>query len=294
MAKAFDFLWRVPVPDHLLKGAIFDRWDEECSALESGCVVKVDEYGFFIYWKSDGKEGQVLEISQVNDIRLGLAPKINDPKVLIDLEQKGTGSMESRTVTICSGLDFVNINYTPMIARDPEYAKAWFEGLRKLTPNTKANNICPMTSLKKHWMKLCFMVNPSGKIPVRSITRTFASGRTEKMIMQSLKDLGLPGGKCEEIEISAFTFEKFYELYHKICPRTDIEDLFKERSMNRPYLTDDTFVDFLNQMQRDPRLNEILFPEYDKKWATRLIQSYETDPEYVAKSKLIICISANA
>ena len=28
MAKAFDFLWRVPVPDHLLKGAIFDRWDE--------------------------------------------------------------------------------------------------------------------------------------------------------------------------------------------------------------------------------------------------------------------------
>ena len=28
MAKAFDFLWRIPVPDHLLKGAIFDRWDE--------------------------------------------------------------------------------------------------------------------------------------------------------------------------------------------------------------------------------------------------------------------------
>ena len=43
--------------------------------------------------------------------------------MLIDLEQKGTGSMESRTVTICSGLDFVNINYTPMIARDPDCAK---------------------------------------------------------------------------------------------------------------------------------------------------------------------------
>ena len=42
---------------------------------------------------------------------------------MIDLEQKGNGSMESRTVTICSGLDFVNINYTPMIARDPECAK---------------------------------------------------------------------------------------------------------------------------------------------------------------------------
>ena len=52
-----------------------------------------------------------------------------------------------------------------------------------------------------------------------------------------------------------------------------------------------SFLSFANnkcillQMQRDPRLNEILFPEYDKKWATRLIQSYETDLEYVAKSK---------
>ncbi|XP_060577835.1 1-phosphatidylinositol 4,5-bisphosphate phosphodiesterase beta-4-like isoform X1 [Ruditapes philippinarum] len=286
MAKAFDFQWRIPVPERLQKGDIFERWDEECSSLESCCLVKVDENGFFIYWKSDGKEGQVLEISQVNDIRLGLPPKINDPKVIIDLEQKGTGGLEARTVTICSGLDFVNINYTPMIARDPETAKAWFQELRKLTPNTKANNICPMSSLKKHWMKLCFMVNPSGKIPVRSITRTFASGRTEKMIMQSLKDLGLPGGKCEEIEISAFTFEKFYELYHKICPRTDIEDLFKEWSSNRPYLTDETMINFCNEKQRDPRLNEILFPEYNRKSITKIIQTYELDSEYRNKNWL--------
>jgi len=32
----------------------------------------------------------------------------------------------------------------------------------------------------------------------------------------------------DEIERENFTFEKFYELYHKICPRSDIEDLFKE------------------------------------------------------------------
>lgn len=32
----------------------------------------------------------------------------------------------------------------------------------------------------------------------------------------------------DEIEPSSFTFEKFYDLYHKICPRSDIEELFKE------------------------------------------------------------------
>ncbi|CAG5116721.1 unnamed protein product, partial [Candidula unifasciata] len=167
MAKQFEFSWRIPVPEVLQTGCVFDIWDEEYSVYESNCMVKVDEYGFFICWKSEGREGQVLECSQVNDIRLGLAPKVSDTKVLADILEKSSHSLESRTVTVCSGLDLVNITYTLLIARDPEIAKVWFEGLRKITLNTKANNVCPMTQLKKHWIKLCCMVNPSGKIPVR-------------------------------------------------------------------------------------------------------------------------------
>lgn len=30
------------------------------------------------------------------------------------------------------------------------------------------------------------------------------------------------------IEPADFTFDKFYELYHKICPRNDIEELFQQ------------------------------------------------------------------
>ena len=37
----------------------------------------MDEYGFFIYWKSEGSEGEVKELSQVNDIRGGEMPKVN-------------------------------------------------------------------------------------------------------------------------------------------------------------------------------------------------------------------------
>lgn len=32
----------------------------------------------------------------------------------------------------------------------------------------------------------------------------------------------------DEIDPASFTFDKFYELYHMICPRTDIEELFKD------------------------------------------------------------------
>uniref|UniRef100_A0AC11CJJ6 Phospholipase C beta 4 n=1 Tax=Ovis aries TaxID=9940 RepID=A0AC11CJJ6_SHEEP len=160
------------------------------------------------------------------------------------------------------------------------YEEQWVEGLRSIIHNFRANNVSPMTCLKKHWMKLAFMTNTNGKIPVRSITRTFASGKTEKVIFQALKELGLPSGKNDEIEPAAFTYEKFYELTQKICPRTDIEDLFKKINGDKTdYLTVDQLVSFLNEHQRDPRLNEILFPFYDAKRAMQIIEMYEPDED---------------
>lgn len=57
MTKKFDFDWRIPVPEALLTGCVFDRWTEEKdnTDLERNALFKVDEYGFFIYWKSEGK-----------------------------------------------------------------------------------------------------------------------------------------------------------------------------------------------------------------------------------------------
>lgn len=77
------------------------------------------------------------------------------------------------------------------------------------------------------WMRLGFQVDVKGRVPVKVVARTFASGKTEKMVYQCLSDLGLPSGKSDTMEKADFTFDKFYELYHKICPRNDIEDLFR-------------------------------------------------------------------
>lgn len=57
MTKKFEFNWRIEVPELLRNGSTFDRWfeDKETTEYEPNCLFKVDEYGFFIYWKSDGK-----------------------------------------------------------------------------------------------------------------------------------------------------------------------------------------------------------------------------------------------
>ncbi|CAF1262271.1 unnamed protein product [Adineta steineri] len=282
MSKAYNFDWQIEVPTRLLKGDYFDRWDEENGSLEQNCLFRVDSYGFYIYWQSEGRDGQVIELSQVSDIRPGKAP--TDPKIGADLMSNslvyGRGNIDERTVTICSGIDFVQISHTNITGADPTTAKAWIEGLRKITHNHKANNICPTTILRKHWMKLSFMLNVNKKIPVRSISKTFASGRTEKRIFEILKELGLPSGKNDEIDPVDFTFEKFCDLYHKICPRTDIAALFDQLSGGKDYITTKQFVDWLNETQRDPRLNEILFPFFDTKSALRIIDRYELRANY--------------
>ena len=100
-------------------------------------------------------------------------------------------------------------------------------------------------------MRLGFLVDAKGRVPVKVISRTFASGiyfdtivlcarfqkfvrwfvscagKTEKMVYQCLSELGLPSGKNDTMEKADFTFDKFYCLYHKICPRNDIEELFR-------------------------------------------------------------------
>uniref|UniRef100_A0A915EEF6 Phosphoinositide phospholipase C n=1 Tax=Ditylenchus dipsaci TaxID=166011 RepID=A0A915EEF6_9BILA len=176
------------------------------------------------------------------------------------------------------------------------------------------------------WRSICLATNERGRIPIRNIVKTFASGKPERMGNMTLKcltDLGLAGDKfavvkrvlsnskttnnwtrkvtslykCrtgrsrkkkerEDLEVQLFTFEKFLRLYHKICPRTDVQELFVKLSGQKEYLTKHGLINFLNEEQRDPRLNEILFPFFDNERVQQLIARYESDESYIAQGKM--------
>ncbi|EZA57110.1 1-phosphatidylinositol 4,5-bisphosphate phosphodiesterase isoform X2 [Ooceraea biroi] len=276
MTKKFEFNWQIEVPEALRTGCVFDRWTEEKdnTEIEFDCTFKVDEYGFFIYWQSEGKDGDVIELCQVSDIRAGGVPK--DPKLYDKLLSKHGEQLDDKSLTICSGVDYTNINYQHVVCPDPATAKVWLDGVRSITHNVKANNVCPLTCLKKHWMRLRMLVDPNGKVPVKVVARTFASGKTEKLVYQCLSELGLPSGKNDVIEPDDFTFDAFYALYHKICPRNDIEELFQSITQGKADTINlEQLITFLNEKQRDPTLNEILYPLYDEKRALEIINDYE-------------------
>ena len=60
---------------------------------------------------------------------------------------------------------------------------------------------------------------------------------------------------------------------------------FKRGAKNKPYLRTEQLVKFLNNEQRDPRLNEILYPFYDSKQAHNIIHKFEKNREFAKKGE---------
>ncbi|KAL5278131.1 PLCB4 family protein [Megaselia abdita] len=290
MTKKYEFKWVIPVPEELKEGCSFDRWFEtkDIQDYEKDCTFKVDEYGFFLYWKSEDREGNAIELCQVSDVRAGGIP--SDSKLLDKIAKKhgvDAYNLDKKSLTICSNTDYIKITYHHIICPDANTASIWLKGLRDITHNVKANNICPMMCLKKHWMRLCFSVDAKGNIPIKVIAKTFASGKTEKLVYQSLSEIELPGDKTATIEKDEFTFDKFYKLYHKVCPRNDIEELFETITDGKnDTISMSQLTQFLNDKQRDPRLNEILYPLYTEKRALEIINDYEKEEEVKAQQSM--------
>ena len=82
---------------------------------------------------------------------------------------------------------------------------------------------------------------------------------------------------CEELRSSFWAIETNLLSFKESAPSINWID-FKFPFLSSP------FSIFL-QWQRDPRLNEILFPFFNQSRVRNIIQSYETDEEFIGKGK---------
>lgn len=54
----------------------------------------------------------------------------------------------------------------------------------------------------------------------------------------------------------------------------------------KPYLTLEQLMDFINQKQRDPRLNEVLYPPLGSSQARQLIEKYEPNQQFLERDQM--------
>uniref|UniRef100_A0A8C1PVZ8 Phosphoinositide phospholipase C n=1 Tax=Cyprinus carpio TaxID=7962 RepID=A0A8C1PVZ8_CYPCA len=178
------------------------------------------------------------------------------------------------TLTVVSGADMINITYLNFTAFSEEVAKEWAEELFSLASNLLAQNMSRESCLEKIFTSTCLY--RCCRILSSSIFRLFSADR--RRVENALEVCSLPTGRNDTIPQDTFTPDVYRQLLNNICPRNDIDTIFSEIGAKiRPYLTVEQMTDFLNNRQRDPRLNEILYPPLKAEQVQGLVEKYEPD-----------------
>ncbi|XP_025120489.1 1-phosphatidylinositol 4,5-bisphosphate phosphodiesterase beta-1 isoform X1 [Bubalus kerabau] len=277
----------VCVSDSLKKGTKFVKWEDD-STIVTPIILRTDPQGFFFYWTDQNKETELLDLSLVKDARCGKhakAPK--DPKLRELLDVGNIGRLEHRMITVVYGPDLVNISHLNLVAFQEEVAKEWTNEVFSLATNLLAQNMSRDAFLEKAYTKLKLQVTPEGRIPLKNIYRLFSADR--KRVETALEACSLPSSRNDSIPQEDFTPEVYRVFLNNLCPRPEIDNIFSEfGAKSKPYLTVDQMMDFINLKQRDPRLNEILYPPLKQEQVQVLIEKYEPNNSLAKKGQISV------
>ncbi|XP_055271613.1 1-phosphatidylinositol 4,5-bisphosphate phosphodiesterase beta-3 isoform X3 [Moschus berezovskii] len=274
------------VVETLRRGSKFIKWDEETSS-RNLVTLRVDSNGFFLYWTGPNMEVDTLDISSIRDTRTGRYARLpKDPKIREVLGFGGPDArLEEKLMTVVAGPDPVNTTFLNFMAVQDDTAKVWSEELFKLAMNILAQNASRNTFLRKAYTKLKLQVNQDGRIPVKNILKMFSADK--KRVETALESCGLNFNRSESIRPDEFSLEIFERFLNKLCLRPDIDKILLEiGAKGKPYLTLEQLMDFINQKQRDPRLNEVLYPPLRPSQARLLIEKYEPNKQFLERDQM--------
>ncbi|XP_034530227.1 1-phosphatidylinositol 4,5-bisphosphate phosphodiesterase beta-2 [Notolabrus celidotus] len=236
--------------------------------------MKMDPKGFYVYWINQSKETTFLDVATIRDTRTGKYAKLpKHPKVrnVFNLDFPDSNHL-AKTLTIVSGLDMVNLTYHNFFASKEKVTQNWANDILAIAYNAARNNSCRQVFLEKIYVRISLHTNKDGKIPVKYIYKMFPADK--KRVESALAAAHLPKGKYDSIKPDVFTEAAFKTFLTNLCPRPEIYEIFTSYS-NKPTMTKDNFTKFLNEKQRDSRLNEELFPRLRQDQIKALMEKYE-------------------
>nr|XP_020470239.1 1-phosphatidylinositol 4,5-bisphosphate phosphodiesterase beta-2 isoform X2 [Monopterus albus] len=234
----------------------------------------MDPKGFYVYWINQSKETTFLDVATIRDTRTGKYAKLpKHPKVrnVFNLDFPDSNHL-AKTLTIVSGLDTVNLTYHNFFASKDKVAQNWANDILEIAYNAARNNACRQVFLDKIYVRIFLQTNKDGKIPVKNIYKMFPADK--KRVESALASAHLPKGKYDSMKPDVFTESAFKTFLTHLCPRPEIYEIFTSYS-TKPTMTKENFTKFLNEKQRDSRLNEELFPRLRQDQIKALIDKYE-------------------
>ncbi|XP_061751423.1 1-phosphatidylinositol 4,5-bisphosphate phosphodiesterase beta-2 [Nerophis ophidion] len=273
MNKKRYFLDPPVVKDYMVKGERFTLWSED-STKTVPVTMKMDMKGFYLYWTNQSKETTFLDVATIRDTRTGRYAKLpKHPKVrnVFNLDFPDSNYL-SKTLTVVSGPDCVNLTYHNFFASKDKMTQNWADDILAVAYNAARINACRQVFLDKIYVGICLHTNKDGKIPVKNVYKMFPADK--KRVESALVSAHLPKGKYESMKPDVFTESAFKNFLAYLCPRPEIYEIFTCYS-NKPTMTKEHFTKFLNEKQRDSRLNEELFPRLRQDQIRALMVKYE-------------------
>ncbi|CAN9502256.1 unnamed protein product [Ophioblennius macclurei] len=273
MNKKRYFLEPPEVKDYLVKGERFTKWSEE-STKTAPVTMKMDPKGFYVYWINQSKETTFLDVATIRDTRIGKyakLPKVKKVRNVFNMDFPDSNYL-AKAFTIVSGPDTVNLTYHNFFASKEKVTQNWADDILAIAYNAARNNACRQVFMDKIYVRLSLQTNKDGKIPVKNIYKMFPADK--KRVEGALAAAHLPKGKYDTIKADVFTESAFRSFMTNLCPRPEILEIFTSYS-NKPTMTKENFTKFLNEKQRDSRLNEELFPRLRQDQIKALMEKYE-------------------
>ncbi|XP_016377857.1 1-phosphatidylinositol 4,5-bisphosphate phosphodiesterase beta-2-like [Sinocyclocheilus rhinocerous] len=272
------------VKEYLVKGDRFTKWKED-SKKTTPVTMKMDPKGFYLYWINQSKETEFLDIATIRDTRAEKYAKLpKHPKVrnVFNMDFPDSHHL-AKALTIVTGTDTVSLTYHNFFAAK-EVAQTWADDILAIAYNTLRANACRQFFLEKVYVRLSLQTNKDGKIPVKNIFKMFPADK--KRVEAALAAANLPKGKFDTIKPDVFTEAAFKTFILNLCPRPEINEIFTSFTKGKGFMTKEMLTKFLNEKQRDSRLNEELFPLVRPEQVKNLIEKYEPSSSNASRGQI--------
>ncbi|XP_051724557.1 1-phosphatidylinositol 4,5-bisphosphate phosphodiesterase beta-2 isoform X1 [Ctenopharyngodon idella] len=284
MSRNRHTLQEPDVKEYLVKGDRFTKWKED-SKKTTPVTMKMDPKGFYLFWINQSKETEFLDVATIRDTRAGKYAKVpKHPKVrnIFNMDFPDSHHL-AKSLTIVTGPDTVNLTYHNFFAAK-EVAQMWADDILAIAYNTLRANACRHTYLEKVYVRLLLHTNKDGKIPVKNIFKMFPADK--KRVEAALAAANLPKGKFDTIKTDVFTEAAFKTFMLNLCPRPEINEIFTSFTKGKGFMTKEMLTKFLNEKQRDSRLNEELFPLVRPEQVKNLIEKYEPSSSNASRGQI--------